>query len=81
MTKVSKESGCKGMTEWIKPCGKHFYWSVCSLHDGNGIVMWQLLAKFRSDQSLEDLLFSKCADGPDISPCEYLFEGMFQSVY
>ena len=31
--------------------------------------------------SLEDLLFSKCADGPDISPCEYLFEGMFQSVY
>jgi hypothetical protein len=21
MTKVSKEGGCKGMTEWIKPCG------------------------------------------------------------
>jgi hypothetical protein len=47
------------------------------------------VAKFKSflshivnkHDSLEDLLFSKCAHGPDIFPCEYLFEGIFQSVY
>jgi hypothetical protein len=45
MTKVSKEGGCEGVTEWIKPCGNHFYWSACSTHDGNGTVIW---AKFKS---------------------------------
>ena len=85
MTKLSKEAGCEGVTDWIKPSGNHSYWSACFTHDGNGKFIW---AKFRSflshivnkHDSLDDPLFSKCDHGPDISPREYLFEGMFQSI-
>jgi hypothetical protein len=82
---VSKEGGCEGVTEWIKPCGNHFYWSACSTHDGNGTVIWAKFKSFLSHivnkhDSLDDPLFSKCAHGPDISPREYLFEGMFPSI-
>ena len=81
MTKVSKEGGCEGVAEWIKPYGNHFYWSACSTHDGNGAVIWAKFKSFLSHivnkhDNLDDPLFSKCAHGPDISPREYLFEGM-----
>jgi hypothetical protein len=42
MTKVSKEGGCEGVAEWIKPCGNHFYWSACSTHD---VAMEQLFGQ------------------------------------
>ena len=28
LTKVAKVSGCEAVTEWIKPCTNHFYWSL-----------------------------------------------------
>ena len=81
MTKVSKEGRCEEVTEWIKPCGNHFYWSACSDHDGNGTVIWTKFKSFLSHivnkhDNLDDPLFSKCAHGPGISPHEYLFERM-----
>ena len=85
MTKVSKEGGCEGVTDCIKPCGNHFYWSACSTHDWNGRVIWAKCKSFLSHivnkhDSLDDPLFSKCAHRPNIFPPEYLFEGIFQSI-
>ena len=69
------------MAGWIKACGNHFYWSACSTHDDNGAVIWAKCKSFLSQivnkhDNLDEPLFLKCAHGPDISPREYLVEGM-----
>ena len=64
-----------------KALWQSFLLVACSTHDGNGTVIWAKFKSFLSHivnkhDNLDDPLFSKCAHGPDISPREYLFEGM-----
>ena len=45
LTKIAKEKGNESISDWIKPCKNHLYWSATSTHDGNGVVIW---AKFKA---------------------------------
>lgn len=64
LSKLSKESGCEVLKEWIKPCLNHFHWSATSTVSGNGRI---ICAKFKSflghivnkHKDLKDQLFNK----------------------
>ncbi|CAB3989188.1 Hypothetical predicted protein [Paramuricea clavata] len=46
LTKLAKVSGCEAVTEWIKPCTNHLYWSARTTHDGNSEVIWAMFSSF-----------------------------------
>ncbi|XP_031563713.1 uncharacterized protein LOC116299222 [Actinia tenebrosa] len=77
LLKISKESKCEAVVDWIKPCTNHFYWSVTTTITGSGKGIW---AKFRSylshiinkHENLDDPLFNKCAHGRDIPQRKWL---------
>ena len=79
LTKIAKLSGCEAISQWIRPCENHFYWSVTSTITGNGKLIW---AKFKSffsrivDQhkDLDDPLFDKCHHG-EIVARQWLLKG------
>ncbi|KAK3725723.1 hypothetical protein QZH41_018911 [Actinostola sp. cb2023] len=68
LSKISKETGCEALAEWIRPAENHFYWSATSTFSGNGLIIW---AKFHSfldhiinkHKELGDPLFNKCHHG------------------
>ena len=81
LTKLSKEKGCEMLSEWIKPCENHLYWSASSTFSGNGLVIWAKFKTFLSHiinkhTSLTDPLFNKCGHG-DIRPRKWLHAGMY----
>lgn len=71
LTKISKQSGCESLSEWIRPCENHFYWSATTTLCGTGRI---ICAKFKSflshiinkHDSLDDPLFNKCGHGANI---------------
>ncbi|XP_068757455.1 uncharacterized protein [Montipora capricornis] len=79
LTKLSKEKGCEMLSEWIKPCENHLYWSALTTFSGNGLVIWAKFKTFLSHiinkhTSLTDPLFNKCGHG-DICPRKWLHAG------
>ena len=80
LTKLSKESGWESLSEWIRPCTNHLYWSATTTFSGNGLVIW---AKFKSffshvinkHSGLHDRLFDKCAHESNIQDRKWLNEG------
>ena len=80
LTKISKINGCKAITEWIKPCTSHLYWSARTTHDGNGEVVWAKFSSFLGHvvdkhDNLENPLFNKCGHNEMIQPRKWLEEG------
>ena len=78
---MSKEKGCEMLSEWIKPCENHLYWSASTTFSGNGLVIWAKFKTFLSHiinkhTSLSDPLFNKCGHG-DIHPRKWLHAGMY----
>ncbi|KAK3731006.1 hypothetical protein QZH41_018754 [Actinostola sp. cb2023] len=68
LSKISKESGCQILSDWIKPCENHFYWSATSTFSGNGSIIWAKFKSFLSHiinkhSNLDDPLFDKCHHG------------------
>ena len=45
LTKLSKEKICEMLSEWIKPCENHVYWSTSTAFSGNVFV---ILAEFKT---------------------------------
>ena len=45
LTKLSKDKGCEMLSEWIKPCENHVYWSTSTTFSGNGLI---ILAEFKT---------------------------------
>jgi len=79
LSKIAKEKGCEALSEWIKPCENHLYWSVASTYCGNGQVIYAKFKAFLSHivnkhSSLPDVLFNKCAHGV-IKPRKWLNGG------
>ena len=80
LTKLAKLKGYEAISDWIKACENHLYWSATSTHDGNGSVIW---AKFKAfldhivnkHSDLDEPLFNKCAHG-EIGPKKWLVKGM-----
>lgn len=80
LLKISKESNCEGVVDWIKPFTNHFYWSVVTTITGSGKVIW---VKFKSYLShitnkhgkLDDPLFDKCAHSREIPERKWLQKG------
>ena len=80
LAKCAKISGCEALTEWIKHCVNHLYWSTTTTFSGNGDVIW---AKFKSffghivnkHSGFSDPLFDKCEHDNDIQPRKWLHEG------
>lgn len=67
------------LSEWIKPCENHLYWSASTTFSGNGLVIWAKFKTFLSHiinkhTSLTDPLFNKCGHG-DICPRKWLHAG------
>ena len=85
LSKISKEKGCEALSDWIKPCENHLYWSAACTHSGNGLVIY---AKFKAflghivnkHTSLPDALFNKCAHGI-ITPRKWLSVGKSESSF
>ena len=80
LTKVAKVSGCEAVTEWIKPCTNHLYWSARTTHDGNGEVIWAKFSSFLSHvvdehENLDNPLFNKCGHREIIEPRKWLDKG------
>ena len=81
LTKIAKISGCEAITEWIKPCTNHLFWSARTTHDGNGEVIWAKFSSFLSHvvdehEDLENPLFNKCAQSEIIQPRKWLDKGI-----
>jgi hypothetical protein len=80
LTKVAKVSGCEAVTEWIKSCTNHLYWSAITTHDGNGEVIWDKFSSFLSHvvdehENLDNPLFNKCGHREIIEPRKWLDKG------
>ncbi|CAB3980925.1 PREDICTED: uncharacterized protein LOC107342022 [Paramuricea clavata] len=79
LKKIEKESGCEAISQWIKPCTNHLFWSVTTTFSGHGLVM---LAKFKSffshiinrHSELPDRLFTKFAHDSNIQDRKWLDE-------
>lgn len=79
LSKISKLKGCEVISEWIKPCENHLYWSATSTFSGNGLVIYAKFKTFLSHivnihSSLPDALFNKCGHG-EIHPRKWLTAG------
>lgn len=80
LSKIAKFAGCEALSQWIRPCENHLYWSAMSTKDGNGAV---IKAKFNSflehcinkHDKLKDPMFNKCVHHPDIADGKWLLEG------
>lgn len=80
LSKLPKEKGCEELTDWIKPCENHLYWSAATRFSGNGLVIWAKFKTFLSHiinkhSSLSDPLFNKCGLR-EIRPRRWLHAGM-----
>ena len=80
LTKISKVSGCETITNWIKPCTNHLYWSARTTISGNGEVIWAKFTSFLSHvvnkhNGLDNPLFNKCAHDDSIEPQEWIDKG------
>jgi len=76
LTKLSEEKGCEVLSEWIKPCENHLYWSASTTFSSNGLVIWAKFKTFLSHiinkhSALDDPLFNRCGHG-DIRPRKWL---------
>jgi hypothetical protein len=65
LTKIAKASRCEAISEWIKLCTNHLYWSAKTTHDGNGEVIWAKFSSFLSHvvgkhENLDNPVFNKC---------------------
>ena len=83
LTKIAKISGCEGISEWIKPCTNHLYWSARTTKNGNGEVIWAKFSSFFSHvvdehANLENPIFNKCGHKENIEPRKWLEEGSAQ---
>ena len=79
LTKISKESGCSALVEWIRPCENHFFWSATSTLSGNGSVIYAKFKSFLSHvinkhDNLDEPLFNKCFHG-EIQQRQWLLKG------
>ena len=82
LTRTAKLSGCEALSEWIKPCTNHLYWSARTTHSGNGEI---ISAKFNSflshvaneHNNLDNPLFNKCAHNETIQQRKWLDKGMY----
>ena len=80
MTKLSKYKGCEELSNWIKPCIRHLFWSATITLSGNGSVIF---AKFKSffqhvknkHEGFGEPLFDKCIHDKDIPGRKWLKEG------
>ena len=79
LTKLFKEKGCEELSDWIKPCENHLYWSAATTFSGNGQVIWKfktfLSHIINKHSSLSDPLFTKFGHG-EICPKRWLHVGM-----
>ncbi|CAB4011359.1 uncharacterized protein LOC110233295 isoform X1, partial [Paramuricea clavata] len=80
LTKLAKVSGNEIISEWIKPCTNHLYWSARTTQSGNGDVIWAKFSSFFSHvvnkhKNLTNLLFDKCAHADEIHPRKWMDEG------
>lgn len=80
LSKLSKEKGCQGLADSIKPCENHLYWSASTTFSGNGKVIWAKFKAFMSHiinrySSLDDPLFNRCGHG-EIRQRKWLRAGM-----
>ena len=65
LTAIAKQKGCESLTEWIRPCENHLYWSATTTMCGTGRIIWAKFKSFLSHivnkhENLEDPLFNKC---------------------
>ena len=80
LTKLAKFKGCEELSDWIKPCIRHLFWSATTTLSGNGEVMF---AKFKSffhhvknkHEGFDEPLFDKCFHEKDIPERKWLKEG------
>ena len=80
LLKLSKEKGCEAISEWIRSCENHLYWSATTTFSGNGKVIWAKFSSFLSHivnkhSELSDALFNRCFHGI-IQPRKWLKVGM-----
>ena len=80
LLKLSKEKGCEAISEWIRSCENHLYWSATTTFSGNGKVIWAKFISFLSHivnkhSELSDALFNRCFHGI-IQPRKWLKVGM-----
>lgn len=81
LTKIAKEKECEALSQWVKPCVNHLYWSATSTVDGNGKVIW---AKFESflhhvvnkHRDLPNPVFNQCAHEENITQRTWLSKGI-----
>ena len=59
------------LTEWIRPCENHLYWSATTTMCGTGRIIWAKFKSFLSHiinkhDNLDDPLFNRCGHGSNI---------------
>ena len=48
LTKISNETECENLGEWIRPCERHLMWSATSTPSGDGELIWAKFEPFLS---------------------------------
>ncbi|XP_028414075.1 uncharacterized protein LOC114537143 [Dendronephthya gigantea] len=79
LTKLAKLTGCELISEWIRPCTNHLFWSARTTQNRNGDVIWAKFSSFFSHvvnkhKNLKNPLFNKCAHEDEIQPRKWLDE-------
>ena len=80
LTAIAKQKGCEILTEWIRPCENHLYWSATTTMCGTGRIIWAKFKSFLSHivnkhENLDDPLFNKCGHGSNISHRKWFLPG------
>ena len=80
--KIAKLKDCGDLSEWIKACENHLYWSATSTPNGNGDVIWAKFSSFvhhicNEHDQFGNLLFNCCAHDEDITERKWLKKGKF----
>ena len=80
LMKIAKVSGCEAISEWIRPCTNHLYWSAKTTHDGNAEVIWAKFSSFLSHvvnehENLDNPVFNECGHKDVIEPRKWLDKG------
>lgn len=80
LTAIAKQKGCESLTERIRPCENHLYWSATTTMCGTGTIIWAKFKSFLSHivnkhENLDDPLFNKCGHGSNISHRKWFLPG------
>eukprot|EP00795_Rhopilema_esculentum_P011457 gene11457-21665_t len=83
---ISNTKDCGDLSEWIKACERHLYWSATSTPDGNGDIIWAKFVSFLwhildEHTGFEDPLFDHCAHGEDIEERKWLEKDYVPDIY